>query len=57
MTPIHELLSRIRLDKDFGKGGFEIGYFDHIEGKVIRIPLRELHFEPLLNRGRTRPTN
>ncbi|MBI5584715.1 MAG: DUF504 domain-containing protein [Deltaproteobacteria bacterium] len=46
MIPIHELLSRIRWDKDFGRGRFEIGYFDHLERKLIRIPLRELHFEP-----------
>ncbi len=46
MIPIYELLSRIRWDKDFGKGTFEIGYFDHVEVKVIRVPLGELHFEP-----------
>ena len=45
MIPIHKLLNRIRWDKDFGRGCFEIGYFDHIERKVIRIPIRELHFE------------
>ena len=45
MIPIHELLNRIRWDKDFGRGRFEIGYFDHLERKVIRIPMRELHFE------------
>ena len=46
MISIHELLNRIRWDKDFGKGSLEIGYLDHVEGKIIRIPLRELHFEP-----------
>jgi uncharacterized protein (UPF0248 family) len=45
MIPIHEFLNRIRWDKNFGKGSLEIGYFDHVEGKIIRIPLRELHFE------------
>ncbi|MBW1963074.1 MAG: DUF504 domain-containing protein, partial [Deltaproteobacteria bacterium] len=25
MIPVHELLNRIRWDKDFGKGSFEIG--------------------------------
>lgn len=46
MIPIHELLNRIRWDQDFGRGRFEIGYFDHPLGKVIRIPLQELQFEP-----------
>jgi uncharacterized protein (UPF0248 family) len=45
MIPIHELLSRIRWDRDFGRGRFEIGYFDHREGIVIRVPMGELHFE------------
>jgi uncharacterized protein (UPF0248 family) len=46
MIPIHELLNRIRWDKGFGKGSFEIGYFDHVEEKIIRVHLWELHFEP-----------
>jgi len=45
MLPIHHLLNRIRWDREFGKGSFEIGYFDHIEQKIIRIPFRALHFE------------
>jgi uncharacterized protein (UPF0248 family) len=45
MPPIHELLSRIRWDRDFGTGFFEIGYLDHIEEKIIRIPFREIHFQ------------
>ena len=28
MQPIHELLARIRHDRAFGRGQFEIGYFD-----------------------------
>ena len=35
MTPIHELLNRIRWDPEFGRGRFEIGFFDRHEG-VIR---------------------
>ncbi|MCU0578964.1 MAG: DUF504 domain-containing protein [Desulfobacterota bacterium] len=46
MISIQDLLSRIRWDKNFGKGSFEIGYFDHVERKIIRVPLQELHFEP-----------
>ena len=44
MQPIHELLARIRHDKEFGKGQFEIGYFDRREGKVQRVALRKVRF-------------
>jgi uncharacterized protein (UPF0248 family) len=44
MTPIHELLSRIRWDKDFGQGRFEIGYFDRYEREVHRVALPEVVF-------------
>lgn len=44
MTPIHALLSRIRWDKEFGRGSFEIGYFDRLEGRIHRVALREITF-------------
>ncbi len=44
MTPIHELLSRIRWDKEFGRGQFEIGYFDRHERQVHRVALQEVAF-------------
>ena len=44
MTPIHELLSRIHWDKEFGRGEFEIGYFDRVEGTIHRVSLKELVF-------------
>ena len=44
MTPIHELLARIRHDREFGKGRFEIGYFDRLEGTIQRVALREMSF-------------
>ena len=44
MTPIHELLNRIRWDKDFGSGQFEIGYLDRHEGTIRRVRLEELIF-------------
>ena len=44
MQPIHELLSRIRHDKEFGRGQFEIGYFDRREDTVERVALREINF-------------
>ena len=44
MIPIHELLSRIRWDKEFGRGDFEIGYYDRVLAAIIRIPFAELIF-------------
>ncbi len=46
MIPIHELLSRIHWDRDFGTGNFIIGYYDRVTDTIIRVPLVELHFEP-----------
>ena len=45
MIPIHELLSRIRWDETFGQADFIIGYYDRVEDRIIRVPLRELYFE------------
>ncbi|MGP8200244.1 MAG: DUF504 domain-containing protein [Limisphaerales bacterium] len=44
MTPIRELLNRIRWDPEFGRGKFELGYFDRVENRVIVVPFRELTF-------------
>jgi len=44
MTPIHELLSRIRHDKEFGRGRFEIGYLDRREGTIHRVPFQQVVF-------------
>jgi uncharacterized protein (UPF0248 family) len=44
VTPIHELLARIRHDREFGKGRFEIGYRDRREGTIHRVALKEIVF-------------
>ena len=44
MTPIHELLNRIRWDKEFGRGRFEIGYYDRHEDTVHRVAFEEVVF-------------
>lgn len=44
MQPIHELLSRIRWDPDYSQADFEVGYFDRLEQRIVRIPLREVYF-------------
>lgn len=43
MIPLHELLSRIQWDPEFGRGEFRIGYQDHVLGKLVYVPLSELH--------------
>ncbi len=45
MIPIQQLLNRIRWDKEFGTASFEIGYLDHTEKEIIRIPFTKIHFE------------
>ncbi len=44
MQPIHELLNRIRWDPDFGKANFDIGYYDRVERRMIRVSFRRLFF-------------
>lgn len=44
MIPIHQLLSRIRWDKEFGQGQFEIGYLDRFEKAVQRVALQAVVF-------------
>jgi uncharacterized protein (UPF0248 family) len=44
MQPIHELLARIRHDREFGRGRFELGYFDRRESAVHRVALQEIVF-------------
>jgi uncharacterized protein (UPF0248 family) len=44
MIPIQELLSRIRWDKEFAKGRFEIGYYDRIKDEIVRVSLQAVHF-------------
>ena len=46
MTPVHELLNRIRWDEEFGQAEFEIDYYDRLEDRNIRVPLREILFKP-----------
>ena len=44
MIPIHDLLSRIRWDKEFGQGQFELGYYDRFEGALQRVALQAVTF-------------
>lgn len=45
MQPIHELLSRIRWDEDFGKGDFQIAYVERGQDALARVGLENVEFE------------
>lgn len=45
MVTIRDLLNRIRWDREFGAGFFELGYLDHVEHAIVRVPLRNISFE------------
>lgn len=45
MIPIHQLLSRIRWDEEYGKSRFTIGYWDRVDGKIMRVDLREIEWD------------
>jgi uncharacterized protein (UPF0248 family) len=44
MQPLHQLLSRIRWDRRYGEGRFEIGFYDRLERRIVRIPLGSIQF-------------
>jgi uncharacterized protein (UPF0248 family) len=46
MIPIHELLARIRWDPEFGRGRFEIAYFDRENKHLVRLPLERTAMPP-----------
>lgn len=41
MTPLHELLSRIRWDAEFGAAQFVLGYYDRVARRIVRVDLRD----------------
>ena len=44
MTPIQDLLARIRWDEAFGQGRFELGYYDRLERRIVLVPFSEVRF-------------
>ena len=44
MIPIHELLNRIRWDTEFGRGRFEIGYYDRHLDAIQPVAFQEVVF-------------
>jgi len=45
METIQQLLNRIRWDKEFGQGDFEVGIYDRVENAVGFQPLNNLRIE------------
>lgn len=46
MTPIHQLLSRIRWDAEYARSRFVIGYWDRLCGRLFHVDLREIAWDP-----------
>jgi uncharacterized protein (UPF0248 family) len=45
METIRKLLNRIRWDKEFGQGAFEIGIYDRVADAVEFHPLEDIRLE------------
>ena len=45
MVPIGKLLARIRWDAAYGRGEFELGYWDRVFRAVVRVPMRNVRHE------------
>ena len=46
MTPIQELLHRIRWDRSFGSGRFSVGYYDRVAKQVVTVPMERIELAP-----------
>jgi len=46
MIPIKDLLNRIRWDREFGHGRFEIGYLDRRQDRIVKVPFASIQFPP-----------
>jgi uncharacterized protein (UPF0248 family) len=45
VIPIHQLLNRIRWDKEYSQAEFTIGYYDRVDDEIILVPLNRVLFE------------
>ena len=45
MVPLHELLSRIHWDPEFGRGEFKLDYYGRVSGELVYVPLSEVRQE------------
>jgi len=46
VTPLHELLARVRWDSEFGAAQFVIGYWDRVRRAEVKVPIGQIRFEP-----------
>ena len=46
MITIRTLLSRIRWDREYGRGEFTVGYYDRLAERIILVPLVQVRFDP-----------
>lgn len=46
MIPIQDLLARIRWDPALRGSRFELGCLDHVQGRIVRVPLSDVEAEP-----------
>ncbi len=44
MIPIQDLLHRIQWDEEYAKAEFEVGYYDRMDDRIVRVPIRRVHF-------------
>jgi len=44
MKPVQDILNRIKWDREFGKGDFDIGYYDRVEDRILLVPFRKVQF-------------
>ncbi len=42
MIPIEDLLHRLQWDPAFAGGAVRIGYHDHIENRIVRVPFERV---------------
>jgi len=44
MQPIQDVLHRIQWDLAYAQADFEIGYWDRVARRIVRVPLRQIDF-------------
>lgn len=44
MQPVHEILNRIRWDKNLADDDFKIGYYDRLEQRMIVVAFKDIIF-------------
>lgn len=42
MIPLQDILNRIRWDNDFGRGRFDLGFYDRVEDRIILVPFQQV---------------